>query len=123
MRAMTMDELDFVSGGWNSSDDPLRPGSGNKPIPGSDGDDQFGIWSEVKSAVGKAFGGLVGGVLGSALGELFANGQITIGGQSTVTGGNGPCFGPDGKVIRNADGNPLLACASSTGSVTFRWGN
>jgi hypothetical protein len=107
MRALTMNELAFVGGGWDNTDDPLRPGSGTKPIPGSDGDDQFGLWGDFKKAV-KSFLSDIG---------------IDVGAFVSMPDGDGPCLDADGNVIRNANGDPLLKCRTTTGGFRLSWGH
>jgi len=117
MRALTMDEVGFVSGGWlhhtpgESWGDP--PGWG-----GSEGFDQHGGGGGKKKSIWDSLGDFIGGV-----GD-FLSGGVSFSWTSSSSDGtkNGVCLDKNGQVIRNKDGNPLLACESGTGAVTFSWG-
>ncbi len=106
MRALTMDEVGFVSGGTtpnNNSDCPTY-------IPPS-GPGELGLFSNI--------GKWLKGCLDSVIDGL----PDGLGWFDSKTGGDGPCYDSDGNVVRNANGDPLLKCVSNTGGVHFTWGH
>lgn len=126
MRALTMDEVFFVSGGIVPEDSGIQdfwgrfPSDPNYGMPSQDlsndgggsrsSGNGGGFWASVRSF----FGGI----------SNFFSGDFSFKWTETNSDGtkHGVCIDNNGKIVRNRDGNPLLACESSTGEWTFSWG-
>jgi hypothetical protein len=115
MRALTVEELGFVSGGFGEL--PNNDGGGNPRY----GEIGFSWWSDRWGDLKKA-GGAITSAVSSALADAIARGEVRLGGSATTGPGTMPCYDQHGQVIRNNYGNPLLACRSVSGSLSFSFG-
>jgi hypothetical protein len=118
MRALTMDEVRFVSGGWLHH------------TPGESWGDSSPPWGSESLSNDSGGGGNKGGIFNAVKNFLggvsdFLTGGCEIKWTSSKSDGSkgGVCLDGSGNVIKNNDGNPLLACSSVTGGVSFSWGN